>query len=64
MDWEMKVIDGLAATCQIVSSFPDAQILMVTQYDDVELRRAAAKAGASGFISKDDLQALRQFLFQ
>ncbi len=62
MDWEMKLMDGLAATRGIMAKFPDAHILFVTQYDDDELRRAAKDAGACGYISKDNLLGLRSFL--
>lgn len=61
MDWEMKRTDGLAATRQIVSRFPDARIVFVTQHDDEDLRQAAGEAGARGFVLKDDLLALREF---
>lgn len=62
MDWEMKQMDGLTATRQIVENFPEAQILLVTQYDDAELREAATEAGAYGFVLKEDLSLLRTFL--
>jgi two-component system response regulator DegU len=62
MDWEMKEMDGLTATRQIIERFPEANILIVTQFDDVELRTAASDAGASGYVLKDDLQSLRHFI--
>jgi len=62
MDWEMKRMDGLTATREIVSAFPAARILIVTLHDRSELRAAAEKAGACGFVCKDNLQALNQFL--
>ncbi len=62
MDWEMNVMDGITATKQIVAKFPEANILIVTQYDDAELKEAADEAGASGFILKDELISLRQII--
>ncbi len=62
MDWEMKQVNGLAATRQIIADFPDAKVLMVTNYDENDLRQAATEAGASGFVLKDDLLSLRSFL--
>ena len=62
MDWEMKQISGLAATQNIIEFFPDAKILMITNYDEIHLRRAAVEAGASGFVLKDDLLSLKSFL--
>ncbi len=62
MDWEMKRMNGLQATRQIVKAHPEARILMVTQYDDKELRTAARKAGASGFVLKENLMDLRRLI--
>lgn len=62
MDWEMKQMDGLAATKLIIGDFPDAKILLVTQFNDLELRAAAAEAGARGFVLKDELSALREMI--
>ncbi len=60
MDWEMKRMDGLTATRQIIEKYPHAKILMVTQYDDEQLKEAAQKAGASGFVLKENLMDLRR----
>ncbi len=62
MDWEMKQVGGLAATQNIIEQFPDAKILIVTNYDENDLRQTAKEAGAVGFILKDDLLMLRSFL--
>ena len=32
MDWEMKQVHGLAATRRIIADFPEARILIVTNY--------------------------------
>jgi len=61
MDWEMKQMDGLTATRGIIDAFPKARVLMVTQHNDQELRRAANEAGACGFFPKDDLLDLSEF---
>ncbi len=61
MDWEMKQMNGLEATRHIVKKYPQAKILMVTNHDGKNLRRAAQEAGAKGFVMKDDLLALRPF---
>jgi len=62
MDWEMKQMDGLAATRRIIAAHPKARVLMFTQYDDQELREAAHKAGASGFVLKENLMDLRRLI--
>ena len=62
MDIEMSDGDGIAATKQITAAFPEAQIIMVTDYDDADLREAARKAGARHYLVKEDLLALPKLL--
>ncbi len=62
MDIQMKPVGGLAATREIRRRFPDARIVIVTQYDDAELRAEAAEAGACAYLLKDQLESLRQRL--
>ena len=62
MDIEMPQMDGLKATRQLKAAFPDANVCIVTNYDDAELREMAREAGASGYVLKDDLFAVRRFL--
>ena len=62
MDWEMKLVNGLAAMRRIIVNFPDARVILVTQHDDPELLAAAYEAGAKGVVLKDDLPTLRSLL--
>ena len=62
MDIRMEQMDGIAAARAIRRQFPGARVVMVTQYDDDDLRTAARDAGAMGYILKDDLSALRSFV--
>jgi CheY-like chemotaxis protein len=55
MDIEMKELDGIAATMQIKAAHPAAKIIMVTNYDDAELREAARDAGACAYVLKHSL---------
>ena len=59
MDFGMPRLDGLQATRQIIAANPHAQILLVTQHDDEELRQAASEAGVKGYVLKDNLFSLR-----
>ena len=62
MDIDMKDMDGIAATRQIISAYPKAKIVIVTDYDDIELRRAASEAGASSYVTKEDLLSVLEIL--
>ncbi len=55
MDIGMKNVDGITATRQITTAYPQAKIIIVTDYNDDDLRRAAREAGASGYVVKEDL---------
>jgi CheY-like chemotaxis protein len=64
MDVKMERVDGLAATREIRRSFPDARIVMVSQWEEMALRRAAELAGAEGYVGKSDLDPLRSILLK
>lgn len=58
MDVRMSRVDGLTATRQIRHVHPNARIVMVTDYDDDDLRIAASEAGACGYTLKQNLTEL------
>ena len=62
MDLQMQRLGGLEATRRIRAAFPDAQILIVTQFDDPHWRTAATEAGACGYVLKENLLDLRRLL--
>ena len=62
MDLKMVRMDGLAATSQILESFPHTRIVIVSQWDDAPFRDAARRAGAEAVVSKSDLLPLRSIL--
>jgi len=62
MDIRMGEMDGIQATERIKAADQGARILIVTDYDDEELRRAAMRAGAWGYVLKNNLLALVQLL--
>jgi len=62
MDWKMKRMNGLAATRQITTAYPQAKIIIVTDYNDDDLRRAAFKAGAFGYVLKENLFDVSELL--
>ena len=62
MDIKMDLTDGITATRQIKQFFPAARIVMVSQWEDAQLREDARLAGAEAFVGKSDLQPLRGIL--
>ncbi len=62
MDVEMGSMDGIEATRQIRGAFPDARIVLVTNYDESELRTAASAAGACGYVLKENLLIIRNLI--
>ena len=62
MDIAMKGLDGLSATAQIKARFPAARIIMLTEFDDPDLREAAQRAGVCGYVLKEHLSQLLDLL--
>jgi CheY-like chemotaxis protein len=62
MDIKMPRMDGITATRQIMQEWPEAKVVMLTDYDDDELRAAALSAGACDYVLKEDLRLLRRLL--
>lgn len=62
MDIEMSGVDGITATRQITTAFPDAKVIIVTSYGDEPLRKAAQEAGACGYVLKENLLVIRQMI--
>ena len=58
MDLRMKPIDGLRATAAIKTHLPETRVVIVTQYDDAELRAEALRAGACAYVLKENLHEL------
>jgi len=54
MDIRMPELDGLEATRRILAANPDARVLVLTTFDLDEYVYEALRAGASGFVLKDD----------
>jgi DNA-binding NarL/FixJ family response regulator len=54
MDIRMPELDGLEATRRILAANPEARVLVLTTFDLDEYVYEALRAGASGFVLKDD----------
>ncbi len=62
MDWQMPDTDGITATREIIAEYPNANICMITNFDDAVLKEEAAKAGARQFLLKKNLFNLEAVL--
>lgn len=62
MDIGLKEVDGIVVTGAIKAAFPEAKVVIVTDYDDVGLRQAAQHAGAFAYVLKEALFELRMII--
>lgn len=62
MDVEMARKDGITATREIVESYPDAKIVILTKFETSRMRDLASNAGARNFVLKENLLKIREIL--
>jgi CheY-like chemotaxis protein len=62
MDIRLGQANGIQLTSEITAAYPEARVVMVTAYEEEELREAARRAGACGYVVKDNLNAIRGIL--
>lgn len=62
MDIKLPTIDGLEATRIIRENYPNAKVIILTQYNDVEYREVAAKFGACNFFLKENVELIHKIL--
>ena len=62
MDIKLPKTDGITATSQITTAWPEAKVMIVTEYDDAKLREAARQAGAQEYVLKENLMEVRRVL--
>ena len=53
MDIRMPVMDGVAATRELLFQYPAMKVLVLTTFEDDELVQQAVQAGAVGYLLKD-----------
>ena len=54
MDLRMPVLDGVEATRQITTTHPNIGVVVLSMFDEDDLVYAAVRAGAHGYVLKDD----------
>ncbi|MEO6695899.1 MAG: response regulator [Ignavibacteria bacterium] len=58
MDIEMKKVDGITATKEILRSYPGAKIIMITNHDNSHIKKEALSSGVYKFVLKEDVLCL------
>lgn len=62
MDMQMPKVNGINATKNLKKEFPNANVIIVSNFNDQDFRDEARAAGASSYFTKDDLIQLKQFI--
>ena len=62
MDIRMPRLDGFGAMRMIRQQHPGARVIIVTDYDDPDLRAEARALGAVAYVLKEDLKRLQQII--
>ena len=62
MDVSMPQMDGITATAQVMRAEPTARIIILTNFADENLRRAAMAAGARSYVLKENMFEVRQLM--
>lgn len=58
MDIRMKDMNGLDASGQLLSAYPDAKIILLTTFSDDEYIVKALKSGVKGYLLKQDYSSI------
>lgn len=62
MDVKMEKINGITATKMIKEKFPEAKIIIITDFNSSSFRSAAKTAGAIAFVLKENLCEVKNYL--
>lgn len=55
MDIQMERMDGITAAKSLINRFPAARIVVISNFDDEELRKTSEEIGVKYYLNKDEL---------
>jgi len=58
MDIEMKKVDGITASKEILKLYPQAKIVIITSHNDPQIKQDVMSLGVYKFIWKEDILCL------
>lgn len=64
MDLKMPRVNGIEATRILCTAHNEARVLIVTNRNDTRLRETALRAGACGYLLKENLDQLPELLVE
>lgn len=64
MDLQMRTVNGITATRNLKKEYPNAKVVIVSNFNDQEFREEAKDAGAVSYFTKDNLIQLKHFIHQ
>ncbi|MBU1099106.1 MAG: response regulator transcription factor [Bacteroidetes bacterium] len=64
MDINMPVMNGIEATRNLIAKFPEARVLIISNYNDDEFRKEAEESGAIKYFVKDNLIDIKTYLLK
>lgn len=62
MDIKMPKVNGIKTMENLKKGFPEARVLILTNYSDNEFREAAKEAGAEKYFMKDNFMEVKKYL--
>jgi two-component system response regulator DegU len=64
MDMHMTHVHGIEATRKLLKQFPEAKVIIVSNFNAQEFRDEAKEAGAISYFAKENLLQLKSYLHQ
>lgn len=64
LDIQMEHMDGISAAKLLISQFPTARIVIISNFDNLELRKVSEEIGVKYYLNKDELFRINSIIKQ